>query len=100
MSGGARAILVTAATTVALQRGGMTQAGPQIGHLAGALEAVQRQAGHMGPHDPLRPLLGPVGDVVAARLDGDENAYAEARWELAVRLTAYWGRRLADEVGT
>lgn len=87
-----RAALVASATAVALHRGGLSLCGSQIAALAVALERLPR----LSVGDRLAVLMGPVGDVISARLDADEFAFDRARDALQRAMCTYWSERMAS----
>lgn len=87
-----RARLVTCATALGFNRGGMTWDAHLLSPLASACEAL--------PGLPAGDALGPVRaaceDLLDARLAGDALAYGDAKDALQLRLAAYWALKLRE----
>lgn len=87
-----RALLIEAASALALSRGGMWQEGPLIGKLGLAMDVLP----HVPSHDPLHDVRRCCGALIEAKLVDDAAAYSEARAALAASLAVYWGALALD----
>jgi len=88
----ARARVVTAATVLSMQRGGLWMAGPAIGALAQALEGLPA----LSADDPLRPIVPLCRDLIDARLAESDRRYGGVRDALAAQVRLYWEMRLVE----
>ncbi|NDW33805.1 hypothetical protein [Salipiger sp. PrR007] len=90
MTGSARASFVTAATALALHKGGMTLCGCAIIALSDALDAFPDVA----PGDDVALAHARAREVVAARLYSNETAFGAAKYALEVEMAALWSLRV------
>lgn len=79
----------SAATALALRKGGMTACADSIVALSDALDSYPRAA----PGDDLGPAHGRARVVIDARLASDESRFATAKYALELEMAAYWALR-------
>lgn len=88
---GPKAAFVTAATAVALHRGGMRLCGDRLAVLAGTIGLEPCPAALRSAHDA-------AGGIIAARNSADDPGFDEARLRLALAMSEYWAGK-ALEIG-
>ncbi|NDW30982.1 hypothetical protein [Salipiger sp. PrR007] len=86
MNGPSRASFLSAATSLALRKGGMKICEDSIKTLSDALDDYPLAM----PGDEIGPAHGRAREVIAARRAGDEAAFGAAKYALELEMSGFW----------